>query len=146
MDAPDEAVAKVVETDLNVSKAQRACVAATGLGTARGSRFSLVCPGLGLLLPLSLAAIVGLNRDFYRFLVRRRGLAFAVGSTAMHLLYYCCCGASVVIALAIWHGLAAVRGRPGDLRCRLDGATCAEGTVPRCPPPIIDVNGRSPTR
>ena len=50
-----------------------------------------------------LAAIVALNLDFYRFLARRRGLAFAVASTGMHLVYYCCCGASVVIALALWH-------------------------------------------
>jgi GT2 family glycosyltransferase len=93
---------RVVETDLNVSKSQRACVAATGLGLV-GAVAATRWPWAVALLPASLAAIVGWNRDFYRFLARRRGPAFAVGSTAMHWLYYCCCGASVVIALAIWH-------------------------------------------
>lgn len=93
---------KVVETDLNVSNSQRACVAATGLGLL-GLLASIQWPWALALLPVALVAIVGLNLDFYRFLARRRGLGFALGSTAMHLLYYCCCGASVVIALAIWH-------------------------------------------
>ena len=93
---------RVVETDLNVSKAQRTCVAVTGLGLI-GAVAALRWPPALALLPMSLAAIVALNLDFYRFLARRRGPAFAVASTAMHLLYYCCCGASVVIALAIWH-------------------------------------------
>jgi glycosyltransferase involved in cell wall biosynthesis len=93
---------RVMETDLNVSRAQRACVAATGLGLI-GAVVALRWPWASALLPMSLATIVALNLDFYRFLARRRGPAFAVGSTAMHLLYYCCCGASVVIALAIWH-------------------------------------------
>lgn len=92
---------KVVETDLNVSKAQRACVAATGLGLI-GVAASPWVPWLMVLLPLALGAIVALNRDFYRFLARRRGLIFAVASTTLHLIYYCCCGASVVIAEALW--------------------------------------------
>jgi glycosyltransferase involved in cell wall biosynthesis len=92
---------KVVETDLNVSGAQRACVAATGLGLL-GAIASVRLPGLLALLPLSVAAIVAWNRDFYRFLARRRGRAFAVASTLPHLIYYCCCGASVVIAEALW--------------------------------------------
>ena len=92
---------KIVETDLNVSKAQRACVAATGLGLL-GAMGSVRFPAMLALLPLSLAAIVALNRDFYRFLARRRGPGFAVASTLLHLIYYCCCGASVVIAEALW--------------------------------------------
>jgi glycosyltransferase involved in cell wall biosynthesis len=92
---------QIVETDLNVSRAQRACVAATGLGLI-GAVASVRVPGLLALLPLSLAAIVALNRDFYRFLARRGGPAFAVASTLLHLVYYCCCGASVVIAEALW--------------------------------------------
>jgi glycosyltransferase involved in cell wall biosynthesis len=92
---------KIVETDLNVSKSQRACVAVTGLGLL-GAMGSVRFPALAALLPLSLAAIVALNRDFYRFLARRRGLGFAVASTPLHLIYYCCCGTSVVIAEARW--------------------------------------------
>ena len=49
-----------------------------------------------------LAAIVGLNLEFYRFLTRRRGWGFAVASVALHYLYYCCCGVSVIIALTYW--------------------------------------------
>ena len=52
---------RVVETDLNVSKAQRACVAATGLGLL-GAVAALRWPWLLALLPASLAAIVALNR------------------------------------------------------------------------------------
>jgi glycosyltransferase involved in cell wall biosynthesis len=92
---------KIVETDLNVSKSQRACVAATGLGLL-GAIGSIWVPALLALLPLSLVTIVALNRDFYRFLARRRGPMFAVASTLIHLIYYCCCGASVVIAEARW--------------------------------------------
>ena len=92
---------KVVETDLNVSKAQRACVVATGLGLL-GTIGAIWLPSLLALVPLSVLAIVGLNRDFYRFLARRRGVAFAVASTILHLIYYCCCGVSVVIAEALW--------------------------------------------
>jgi hypothetical protein len=92
---------RIVETDLNVSKSQRACVAATGLGIL-GMLGSPWMPSLLALLPLSLAVIVGLNRDFYRFLSHRRGPVFAIASTSLHLIYYCCCGASVLIAEVLW--------------------------------------------
>jgi hypothetical protein len=52
---------------------------------------------------ICLAIIVGLNSDFYRFLARRRGSLFAWASLPLHLLYYCSCGLSVLIALALWH-------------------------------------------
>jgi hypothetical protein len=54
------------------------------------------------LMPLTLAAIVGLNLNFYRFLASRKGSVFAIFSTSLHLIYYCCCGVSVVIAEAFW--------------------------------------------
>ena len=53
--------------------------------------------------------VVGLNGSFYRFLARKRGTAFAAGAVPLHLVYFLCCGASVVIALALW-GLGP--GRP----------------------------------
>jgi glycosyltransferase involved in cell wall biosynthesis len=122
---------KIVENDLNVSKSQRACVAATGLGLV-GAVAGVRWPALLGLLPLSLAAIVALNRDFYRFLARRRGLVFAVASTFLHLIYYCCCGASVVIAEALW-----LVSRPPDLSTapapsgrRLDRVGSASPTAP----------------
>jgi glycosyltransferase involved in cell wall biosynthesis len=127
---------RVVETDLNVSRAQRACVAATGIGLL-GLLGSPWMPALLSLLPLSLAVIVLLNLDFYRFLARRRGLAFAVASTALHLVYYCCCGASVVIAEVLWLGSRPVEeasSNPADSDQRRDRAE-AGSTVPSAPHP-----------
>ena len=122
---------KVVETDLNVSRGQRACVIATGLGLL-GAIGAFRLPWLIALLPLSVAAIVALNRDFYRFLARRRGLAFAVASTWLHMIYYCCCAASVVIAEALW--LVAkqpdVASVPASSGRRLDRAEAVGPTAP----------------
>jgi glycosyltransferase involved in cell wall biosynthesis len=92
---------KIVETDLNVSRSQRACVALTGLGLVAAVA-SLRFPALLAALPVVPLAIIGLNFEFYRFLIRRRGPAFALASTFLHLVYYCCCGVSVVIAEALW--------------------------------------------
>ncbi|CAN5682772.1 hypothetical protein BH23PLA1_BH23PLA1_09460 [soil metagenome] len=90
------------ETDLNVSKAQRVCVASTGLA------------GLGLLLApwywpaialtaAGLALNVGLNLPFYRFLSRRLGRIGALACIPLHAIYYACCGLSVLIALTLYH-------------------------------------------
>ncbi|HEV3166728.1 MAG TPA: glycosyltransferase family A protein [Isosphaeraceae bacterium] len=91
---------RVPETDLNVSPSQRVCVAVTGL-----SGFALMAAPWYLwllLLPLiALATIIGINRSFYRFLASRRGWAFAIASIPLHIIYYGCCGLSVVIALGI---------------------------------------------
>ena len=122
---------KVVETDLNVSKAQRACVVATGLGLL-GTIGAIWLPFLLSLVPLSVLAIVGLNRDFYRFLARRRGVAFAVASTILHLIYYCCCGASVVIAEALWLTSRPFDDAPAPSGRRLDRAG---STAPAAPHP-----------
>ena len=94
--------AKVAETDLNVAWSQQMCVAATGLG-GLGLLGAIWHPALLAVPLLAVAAVVGLNRGFYRFLARTGGSGFAAGSVAAHLIYYACCGASVVIALAIWH-------------------------------------------
>jgi hypothetical protein len=90
------------ETDLNVKPTQRICVALTGVvwlavGLIPWKPWSAAVGGLGS------AAIIGLNHDFYRFLRRRRGLTLAMLSVPLHLVYYTCCGASVVIALLQWH-------------------------------------------
>jgi hypothetical protein len=95
------------ETDLNVKPTQRICVAVTGVvwlavGSIPWVPWSAAVGGLGS------ATIIGLNRDFYRFLLHRRGPALAILSVPLHMVYYTCCGASVVIALVQWHarGLA----------------------------------------
>lgn len=106
---------KVAETDLNVSRAQKLCVALTGLAilSTAATPWS-PAGGLGVA-GLCVAANVAINRAFYRFLARVRGLRFAAASVPLHLLYYVCCGLSVVLALAIWHlqarRLAALPGR-----------------------------------
>jgi hypothetical protein len=94
---------KVAETDLNVDRSGRLSVAATGLG-GLAALGSLAWAPLGLLALACLSAIVGMNRDFYRFLARRKGLAFAAACLPLHLVYFACCGASVVLATAFWHG------------------------------------------
>jgi GT2 family glycosyltransferase len=92
---------RIAETDLNVSRSQRVCVAATGLGLL-GLMAAPWQPAL-LTVPLgALAMIVALNRSFYRFLARRQGLPFVIASIPLHVIYFGCCGLSVVIALAIW--------------------------------------------
>jgi len=98
-----------IETDLNVKASQKACVALTGL-TLLAGLISSVIPWAGIGLLIGLAAIVALNLDFFAFLVRRRGAAFAVAAVPLHLLYYSCCGFSVLIAELHWH----LRRRPID--------------------------------
>ncbi len=92
----------VVETDLNVRPGQKVCVAATCLAVCAG----LLAPFWPWLLGLVLAAcvaVLALNRSFYRFLARKGGPAFASACLPLHLIYYLCCGASVVIATVLWH-------------------------------------------
>jgi GT2 family glycosyltransferase len=92
----------VVETDLNVKVGQKLCVTIVGLA----SLALLALPWFPWLLAAvvaGLAGIVGLNGDFYHFLARRRGWGFAAAAVPVHYLYFCCCGVSVLIALALWH-------------------------------------------
>ncbi len=93
---------KIEESDLNVKPGQKLCVAAAGLmGLAVTA--APVFPWALASLPIGLALLVALNQDFYRFLARKRGWTFAARSLPLHYVYYCCCGLSVVIALAIWY-------------------------------------------
>ena len=93
---------KVAESDLNVSRGQKLCVALTGLAILAGLAAPWAPISLGVS-AASVAGIVAINRDFYRFLARRGGRGFAAASVPLHLLYYVCCGLSVLLALAIWH-------------------------------------------
>jgi hypothetical protein len=90
-----------IETDLNVKLGQKACVALTGLAILAGASGALfpwawAVSGIGLIL------IVLLNFGFFAFLARRKGIAFAALALPLHLVYYCCCGLSVVIAEFLW--------------------------------------------
>jgi glycosyltransferase involved in cell wall biosynthesis len=93
---------QVAENDLNVSRAQRLCVAATGLGlVALALALALLQPSLALLFALNLAVQAAANLRFYRFLAARKGPAFALGAFPLHYVYYLCCGVSVALAIAI---------------------------------------------
>ncbi len=90
-----------IETDLNVKADQKACVALTGLRTSGRCRrcshawaWAIVCAAW--------RRSSFFNLGFFAFLARRKGLAFAAVALPLHLLYYCCCGLSVVIAESFW--------------------------------------------
>jgi GT2 family glycosyltransferase len=91
-----------VETDLNVKVDQKISVALTGLVLFAGLA-CLATPWAAIGAGIGVAAIVVLNRKLFGFLRRRKGLAFACAALPLHLLYYCCCGGSVLIALYHWH-------------------------------------------
>jgi GT2 family glycosyltransferase len=97
----------IAETDLNVKATQKVCVALTGL--------TLVCAAAGLSAPwwtpgvfaaaaslAGLTTIVALNRRYFAFLAQRKGWGFAGAAVLLHLVYYVCCGLSVIIAAALW--------------------------------------------
>jgi GT2 family glycosyltransferase len=112
-----------IESDLNVKASQKACVALTGL-TLLAGLVSTVFGWAGIGVFIGPAAIVALNRGFFRFLARRKGAAFAVGALPLHLLYYSCCGLSVVIAQLYWQlrNRAVDTTRPG-MQGRTDRGT-----------------------
>jgi GT2 family glycosyltransferase len=93
---------RTTETDLNVKPAQRLCVAITGL-VLLATAATPFEPRSALAVGLGSAAIVALNRCFYEFLLETQGVVFAAAALPLHLIYYTCCGASVVIALVQWH-------------------------------------------
>jgi glycosyltransferase involved in cell wall biosynthesis len=126
---------KVAETDLNVDRAGRLSVAATGVA-GLAVIASPFFPILGLLAVACLAAIVGLNRDFYGFLSRTKGRWFAVASIPLHLVYFACCGTSVILAAVLWHGwLARAESRlateTAGRRLRRDVPASKVPSVPR---------------
>lgn len=121
--------AKVRETDLNVSPSQRLCVAATGLGLL-ALPAALWTPAALAVSPLVLLAIIALNLDFYRFLAARRGARFAAASVWPHAVYYCCCGASVILA-TIWYHLSRRRRLPAEEPWPAHGRADAAGAAVR---------------
>lgn len=85
------------ENDLNVTISQRVSVAAVGLGSA-----SLVAapwwPPLATVSLVCAVLVALLNFPFYRYLSKLRGIPFALASFPLHLLYFICCGVSVMLA------------------------------------------------
>ena len=117
-----------VETDLNVKLDQKASVALTGVALL-ASLACLMTAWAGLIALASVAAIIVLNRGFLGFLVRRKGFAFACAALPLHLIYYCCCGLSVVIAEYYWYTKARDEGpSPTTPGTRTDRGTAS---IPR---------------
>ncbi|QEH36907.1 GalNAc(5)-diNAcBac-PP-undecaprenol beta-1,3-glucosyltransferase [Aquisphaera giovannonii] len=129
---------RTVESDLNVKPAQKVCVILTAmvilsLPAMAMTRWASVAAAVGA------AGVVALNRDFYGFLARTRGGRFAAGALPVHLVYYSCCGCSVIIALFEWHILGRLGGTAaaGAGGARLDRG---EAGVPR--PFLVRLAGR----
>jgi glycosyltransferase involved in cell wall biosynthesis len=101
-----------IETDLNVKGGQKACVVLTGIAilSALASPFM---PAAAFGTGFSLVAILALNRDFFEFLGRRKGFAFACSAFPLQVLYYCSCGMAVLIALALWYTQSRREQSPG---------------------------------
>jgi glycosyltransferase involved in cell wall biosynthesis len=124
---------RVEETDLNVDRSGRLSVAATGLG-GLAAIGAIVWPPLALIALACVACIVGLNRGFYAFLARRKGLPFAAACLPLHLVYFACCGVSVIAATALWHGWlrrAEARVAASARGLRLDEPGATGGAIPR---------------
>ncbi len=90
-----------IETDLNVKAGQKACVAITGLTLMAGA-MGAATPWAWAVVAAGVASILVLNFGFFAFLARRKGVLFAAGAVPLHMIYYCCCGLSVVIAETYW--------------------------------------------
>ena len=102
-----------VESDLNVKSDQKACVVLTGISLVA----TLACVATmwsGLVAVAAVAGIVLLNRTFFTFLLRRKGLAFACASFPLHMIYYCCCALSVMIAAIHWYSKSHDKGVIGS--------------------------------
>jgi GT2 family glycosyltransferase len=102
------------ETDLNVSPAQRLSVALTGVILLAVAASPLSVKAASFAAP-ALAGIVWLNLAFYAFLIERKGLRFAAASLPLHLVYFTCCGLSVVIASLQWHVVRRLASRGGTI-------------------------------
>jgi GT2 family glycosyltransferase len=96
--------------DLNVSRSQRLCVAATGVGvlSALGAPWSAAAGATAL---AALGLVLALNYAWLRFLVRERGLGFALGAIPLQLLYHLYSGAGFAYA---WIERALGFGRASD--------------------------------
>jgi hypothetical protein len=93
-----------------VSRRQRLCVAATGVGllSALGAPWSAAA---GVTALAAFGLVLALNGDWLRFLVRERGLVFALGAIPLQLLHHGYSGACFA-----WAWLEHALGRRGDGR------------------------------
>lgn len=85
---------------LNVRHSERVCTALAGLGwLAIAAALVFASPWPLLTLPLAGIGIAFLNRDFYRFIARERGIRSAAAMQPLHAMYY---AINVVSAVIGW--------------------------------------------
>jgi glycosyltransferase involved in cell wall biosynthesis len=100
--------------DLNLKAAQRLSVALTGLAVVFLA-LGVWRPGFLLAAIVAVAAVIALNRGFFVFLARERGVAFAAACVPLHLLHHFCSGVGFFLArleLLVAGRLAAAPGLP----------------------------------
>jgi len=130
---------RIAETDLNVGRSQKLSVAAAGV-LAMALLASIAMPAMLGVAAMGLALVAYLNRRFYIFLAKCRGVGFLAAALPLHLVYFGCCGASVLIAWAIWYGSmfqarssarTATAGRLDRARAAVPGPTRARAAQPK---------------
>lgn len=85
-------------SDLNLGWGARASVALAWLACGTALMAALWPPCLAFA-PVLLASVGFLNRRFYRFLIRHRGIAFAAATFPWQILYHLECGLAVLLGI-----------------------------------------------
>lgn len=85
--------------DLNTDLRGRVAVTLTGLACA-GLAAAPAVPAARVLVPAALAGVVATDWPLLRFLARHRGLPFAAGSAAWHVLHHAYSGGAFGVAVA----------------------------------------------
>jgi hypothetical protein len=102
-----------VPDDLNLKLDQRVSSGLVGLAGVLTALSPLRLELLGLA-AAALAGMVVVNRRLFLFLLRERGLGFALACVPLHVLYYLCCGLGFGY---VWvRSLLAPARRDGDRR------------------------------
>jgi glycosyltransferase involved in cell wall biosynthesis len=86
--------------DLNLTRALRLSVVLSYLLLA-ALLASAFAPASALVALGSLAALVGINRDYYRWFYRREGLLFTGRAVISHVVHHLCNGVSVVVGTVL---------------------------------------------
>jgi GT2 family glycosyltransferase len=112
---------------LNLRMKEKVCTALAGL-TAGALVMGVVLTSTVLLTVAAMAVcmMIALNSGFYRFLARRRGPLFAVGSIPLHYIFYFTGGCAAVAGI-LCHFAGRIPAPPADV---LAGAAAARGDWP----------------
>jgi GT2 family glycosyltransferase len=87
--------------DLNVTVAYRACVVIAYLMTAC-LLAAVWWPALLAPVPLAILALLLLDRSYYRYFARRRGLAYVLAWFPFHVLHHLCNGLSFIVGTVLY--------------------------------------------